>query len=358
MYAPCRTSLQPAHRQVLDELRARVMRLRRSSPRPSPDPSQRSVPPASPIPAAALRPSQGRRGAALDSRGVGHWDSREFSVLWRPPIEGVEVLQARFIQHQYPRHAHESATIALMDAGTASFRYRGEDFVVGPGDVFLINPDGVHTGRAIGTEGYQYRVLYLDADVLRPLLAADYDGRTSLSFRQTILREPTIAALLRRTHDAMAVPESQLQSQELLLRLSWLLMQRYGDACPAAPVTGGGGRGVAAAREYLEAHPAEKILLRDLATVALSSPHRLVRMFSAELGMPPHAYQKQLRVRLARRLLAEGMPPVAVAAQSGFYDQAHFSRVFKSYTGVTPSQFSLGARSARPAASPAASPAE
>lgn len=264
--------------------------------------------------------------------------------MWRPAIDGVEVLHARFIRHQYPRHTHESTTVALMEAGVATFLYKGEDFVVGPGDVFLLDPDAVHTGRPISRGGYLYRVLYLDAAALRPLLATDYGGaQPTLSFRETVLHEPAVAALLRRIHKVIDAQE--LRSEELLLRLTGILLRRCGGSCVAEARMLNGARAVEVARDYLDAHPAEKILLRDLASVARTSPHRLVRMFSTQVGMPPHAYQTQLRVRLARRLLAEGMPAVSVAVQSGFYDQAHLSKVFKSYTGVTPSQFSLGIRS-------------
>jgi AraC-like DNA-binding protein len=101
---------------------------------------------------------------------------------------------------------------------------------------------------------------------------------------------------------------------------------------------------VGLARDYLEAHAADKVLLRDLAARVGSSPYRLVRIFSEQVGMPPHAYQTQVRIRQARRLLAAGVPAESVAGQLGFCDQPHLIRTFKKYTGVTPTQFSLGTR--------------
>jgi AraC-like DNA-binding protein len=57
----------------------------------------------------------------------------------------------------------------------------------------------------------------------------------------------------------------------------------------------------------------------------------LVRYFRRELGTTPHAWLLQLRVERAR-----GMAATAVAADTGFADQAHFSRVFKRIVGLTP----------------------
>lgn len=265
-------------------------------------------------------------------------------MLRRPAIDGIEILHARFLRHEYARHAHEAATVALMDSGSAAFRYMGMDFTAHKGDVFLINADEVHTGRPAGQTGYRYRVLYLDAAALRPLLADDAGG-PPLRFGQTIVRAPDVAGLLRRTHAALADDGVPMAAESLLLTLSRLLAVRYGDRPAPAPGQGRGhAREVAVARDYLEAHATEKVSLRDLSRVTLMSPYRLARMFSAETGMPPHGYQTQLRVRLARRLLTSDMPATEVAARTGFCDQAHLNRVFKRYTGVTPRQFSLGTR--------------
>jgi transcriptional regulator GlxA family with amidase domain len=47
-----------------------------------------------------------------------------------------------------------------------------------------------------------------------------------------------------------------------------------------------------------------------------------------------------LRVQQARRLLAISSKSVAeVAAATGFYDQSHFTKRFRSATGMTPRQY-------------------
>jgi AraC-like DNA-binding protein len=58
--------------------------------------------------------------------------------------------------------------------------------------------------------------------------------------------------------------------------------------------------------------------------------------------MPPHAFQIDLRIGEARRLLAAGEAPAGVAATCGFADQAHFTRTFRRAVGVTPARFARG----------------
>jgi AraC-like DNA-binding protein len=56
-------------------------------------------------------------------------------------------------------------------------------------------------------------------------------------------------------------------------------------------------------------------------------------------GLAPSDYQRQLRVRAARRLLARDIAPAAAAAAAGFADQAHLTRWFRRYYGVTPGAY-------------------
>ncbi|MGH9335698.1 MAG: helix-turn-helix domain-containing protein, partial [Vicinamibacteria bacterium] len=89
----------------------------------------------------------------------------------------------------------------------------------------------------------------------------------------------------------------------------------------------------------LEAHFAESVSLALLSGVAGLSSFHLNRAFRLAYGLPPHAFQTQLRVARARKLLREGLPPAAAAAETGFTDQSHLHRHFKRVVGVTPAVF-------------------
>jgi len=88
---------------------------------------------------------------------------------------------------------------------------------------------------------------------------------------------------------------------------------------------------------YIDAHCLETIRLSDLAGEVGLSETYFSHAFKAAVGVSPHRWVMQERVRRAQALLREGDEPVSwVAAQCGFADQAHFSRVFRSITGLTP----------------------
>ena len=72
-----------------------------------------------------------------------------------------------------------------------------------------------------------------------------------------------------------------------------------------------------------------------LAYAAGISPFHLIRLFSKQLGVTPHAYQISIRIQRAKELLRGRSPVAEIALQTGFYDQSQFTKVFKSHVGVT-----------------------
>jgi len=60
------------------------------------------------------------------------------------------------------------------------------------------------------------------------------------------------------------------------------------------------------------------------------------RMVRRELGVSPHAFRVLARLNLARHLLRRGEPIAAVAADAGFSDQSHLTRLFRRTFGTTP----------------------
>jgi len=79
----------------------------------------------------------------------------------------------------------------------------------------------------------------------------------------------------------------------------------------------------------------EELTADDLAAAAGCSRYAAYRAFRTAYGLSPSDYQRQLRVQTARRLLSAGVAPASAAAEAGFADQAHLTRWFRRYYGVT-----------------------
>jgi AraC-like DNA-binding protein len=93
-------------------------------------------------------------------------------------------------------------------------------------------------------------------------------------------------------------------------------------------------------REHIEQNLGEHIEIADLATLTGLSPCHFSRAFKQSMGMPPHRYLISRRVEEAARLIeSTDRPMFEIALDVGFADQSHFTRVFSSQVGESPSQF-------------------
>lgn len=93
------------------------------------------------------------------------------------------------------------------------------------------------------------------------------------------------------------------------------------------------------AKEFLELNFAEKTSLDKLSKIALLSPRYFLRFFKKEFNITPHQYLTLQRVNKAKELLYHHHSVSDVCKMVGFDDLSSFSKLFKRYTGYTPSEY-------------------
>jgi AraC family transcriptional regulator len=100
---------------------------------------------------------------------------------------------------------------------------------------------------------------------------------------------------------------------------------------------------------FIDASLGGTLHVDDLAAHVHMSPFHFARMFKLSTGHSPHLYITLRRVERAKELLEHGSMTLAEVAQAvGFATQAHFTGVFRSYTGTTPRVYRLRTRAGPP----------
>jgi AraC-like DNA-binding protein len=266
--------------------------------------------------------------------------SHEWSQIWRNTRLNVELLQASFIQHAYPRHSHDYYVICVIERGLQSFTHQGVKHFTPAGGVILINPGDAHTGEAADKQGFQMRSLYPTASHMQSA-AYELTGRhQELPFfndvrvdnRQT---KDNIIAL----HKVLTESESELECESRFTLTLTQLIKRYSDLHFSEQRLGKEKKAIQRARLYLDECFDQGISLTQLADYVSLSPYYLLRAFRAEVGMPPYAYLESVRIRHAQRLIEAGTPLAEVALKVGFSSQSHLTHRFKQIIGVTPGQY-------------------
>jgi AraC-like DNA-binding protein len=92
-------------------------------------------------------------------------------------------------------------------------------------------------------------------------------------------------------------------------------------------------------RDHIQQTYAQKVRLEELAKSAGMCRSALVRAFTRQVGLPPHAYRIHLRISRAQELITEGWPLSDVSLEVGFADQSHLNRHFKRLIGISPGRY-------------------
>jgi AraC family transcriptional regulator len=173
-------------------------------------------------------------------------------------------------------------------------------------------------------------------------IATDRGIRRIGSFRQTVIEDDLVLAQLTKNILPATTNRdiySPLALDHFQLVLAAHLVQQYsGVAVPDAPVSGGlAPWQKRRATELLNENLNGKVRLSCLAKECGLSMSHFARSFKSSFGTSSHKWLIERRVDRAKQLLIQTALPLAdLAAQSGFGDQASFTRTFHRITGASP----------------------
>jgi len=92
--------------------------------------------------------------------------------------------------------------------------------------------------------------------------------------------------------------------------------------------------------DYIESNLANEITLADLSKIAAVSPTHFCRSFHKSTGISSHQYILRRRIERSKELLITSKMPIAeIALATGFSDQSHLTKQFRSLVGTTPWRF-------------------
>ncbi len=259
------------------------------------------------------------------SMGSHRWTTTEvgpFRVtdVWFPP--GAEL----------PAHTHDRASMGVTLEGSFDLTFPGHLFECAPTTVST-EPIGERHSNRIGNAGAHLLVLQPDpgaSELLRPC--------ENLLSRVTHRRHAGVAGDAWRLTQELRASDSAAA-----LSIEGLILQMLAAATrldESDPLGAGVPKWLERAHELIRARFRERLTVRHIAHEVGVHPVHLGRSFQARYRLPIGSYVRRLRLEWASRQLASSADSLArIACGAGFTDQSHFTRLFKTYAGVTPAQY-------------------
>jgi AraC family transcriptional regulator len=137
-------------------------------------------------------------------------------------------------------------------------------------------------------------------------------------------------------------PGSRQYAEALSIVLMHELFRLEGENAAAARPVRGGLPAWQQKRlaEFIEDHLAEHVPLATLAELVDLSLYHFAHAFTKSFGMPPHRYHWARRMDRAKSMLRKpSLSVTQIGSQTGFCDTSSFTRAFRNFTGLTPSEY-------------------
>lgn len=230
---------------------------------------------------------------------------------------GIELILCIDSAISYPVHNHVSVlTIGLVLRGSIFLTAGENHYTCRKGSSFTILPYVPHSIEAQGP--YSLLTLCISKDIV--------SNYSKDEIKNNICHLLTAASELELT---------EAQTFRLLHCLDSL--DNPPLSYPVEPF-------IDSAKTQIERCPETKLSLAEMARSLHVSKYHFIRNFKQAVGLTPHQFQIQNRVRKAQHILNDVSSIAEVALIAGFCDQSHFVRYFERYVGLTPTVYRLSCK--------------
>ncbi|OJJ14513.1 hypothetical protein BKI52_42815 [marine bacterium AO1-C] len=256
----------------------------------------------------------------------------EKAKIWRVnAFDNLEFLKARYISQAFPKHYHDTFCVGLIEQGAEFLEFHDKKLVANAGKVILIDPHEVHANYAFDKDGWNYRMMYLNPEVMSFLAGK------RVQTKNQVIDHPQLFELILKFHKQA---ENFQDASFLLQEIVRLLVQVSNEHLPEdnKKITDN----FKTAKAFIDENYTEKINMTMLEKVVGFNKYKLIRVFKQQLGLSPFEYILLLRIELAKKQLLQNQTLSQIALDVGFYDQSNFTRYFKKYTGVSPKVYRQG----------------
>lgn len=237
-----------------------------------------------------------------------------------------------------PKHSHYEYQLGMSFNCQGEYFYRGAYHPVPIGSLSIIHSEEVHSPseRTFLPQAVSFLMMHVEPSLLEETALEIADNAKVPFFTEPVLGDRSLALLFHQLCLATSNTTNLTRDSLLIDFLSGLVTHHQKSKIKFYPQVKPEINHVC---DYLQANYEDNVSLAELADIAKMSRFYLGRLFKQEKGLSLSAYQTQIKIDRAKKLLSQGVSIATVATAVGFYDQSHFGYHFKRLVGTTPGNY-------------------
>lgn len=234
--------------------------------------------------------------------------------------------------HSSKAHFHNEVSIALVNNGISNTEINDKIYEITSTTFLMIPPGVVHKCNPQNLNDWNFIMLYINAEWFKSAfdIRIEEIGFSSMKLDRMIYKK------ILKTFNNIEKNIVDIEFESKLLDYISLLMNSRTTRELSETLNV---NRLYEIKKFLDDTYLTSITLNDLVKISGISKYYLIRQFENLYGLSPHKYLTNLRVNYSKTLLKNSNDFASIALESGFYDQSHFTKCFKEYTGVTPKKY-------------------
>lgn len=245
---------------------------------------------------------------------------------------------------EFEWHYHDFHKIIVFVSGKVTYHIEGKAYQLKPQDILLVSQGAIHKPEIDPSIPYERYIFWIRDDLSSSELNTCFQKANDRSFNlirlDSVLQEklkdllPEIEHSLRDTQFGDSILSKALFAQ-FMIYINRIFLKS--STAPDQKSYSSDSQ-VEQLLKYINRNLSENLSIDHLAERFFFSKYHMMRKFKKETGYTIHNYIISKRLLHARSLIAQGIPVMKAAMQSGFQDYTAFVRAYKKQFGTVPTQ--------------------
>lgn len=245
---------------------------------------------------------------------------------------------------EFQYHYHDFHKVIVFLSGNVTYHIEGKSYHLKPWDILLVNRHAIHKPEISTSVPYERFILWIQGGLLDEPLTQCFQKASDRSFNLIRLNsnlQEHLKDILYELENSLTTEDfgsdilSRALFSQFMVYINRIFLEKQyihdqkSYTCDSQ---------IENLLHYINRHLDADLSVETLARKYFLSKYYMMRKFKEETGYTIHSYIVSKRLLLARSLIAQGIPVIKAAQQSGFKDYTTFVRAYKKQFGCAPTK--------------------